>query len=53
MEFFRRVLGVRRAGAMSVAPLALFDSSAAPDSRGPDTLLAALDIDAAINSHER
>lgn len=51
MEFLRRVLGVRRSS--NPAPLALFDSSAVPDSRGPDTLLAALDIDAAINAHER
>ena len=53
MEFFRRVLGGRSANSVSAAPLALFDSSSAPDSRRPDTLLAALDIDAAINSHER
>ncbi|MDP3226911.1 MAG: CZB domain-containing protein [Acidovorax sp.] len=53
MEFFRRVLGVRRASAESAAPLALCDSSAAPDSRRPDTPLAVLDIDAAINAHER
>lgn len=53
MEFFRRVLGVRRGDVPPPPPLALFDSSTAPDSRRPDTLLAALDIDAAINSHER
>ncbi|MFN3440147.1 MAG: CZB domain-containing protein [Acidovorax sp.] len=53
MEFLRRVLGGRSANSVSAAPLALFDSSSAPDSRRPDTLLAALDIDAAINAHER
>ncbi len=53
MEFLRRVLGGRRANSVSAAPLALFDSSSTPDSRHPDSLLAALDIDAAINAHER
>ena len=53
MEFLRRVLGGRSANTVSAAPLALFDSSSAPDSRRPDTLLAALDIDAAINAHDR
>ncbi|PJI96905.1 chemoreceptor zinc-binding protein [Acidovorax sp. 69] len=52
MEFFRRVLGARRAG-LAAPPLALFDGSVAPDSLRADTLLAALDIDAAINAHER
>lgn len=53
MEFLRRVLGGRSAGSVGTAPLALFDSASAPDSRRPDTVLAALDIDAAINAHER
>ena len=52
MEFLRRVLDGRSTKQV-VPPLALFDSSAAPDSRRADTLLAALDIDAAINAHER
>ena len=52
MEFLRRVLGGRSTKSV-VPPLALFDSSTAPDSRRADTLLAALDIDAAINAHER
>lgn len=52
MEFLRRVLGERRSD--SAKPLlALFDSASAADSRRPETLLAALDIDAAINAHER
>ena len=51
MGFLRRVFGSRQG--VPAAPLALFDSSAAPDSRRADTLLAALDMDAAINAHER
>jgi hypothetical protein len=53
MEFLRRVLEGRRAGSGGAARLALFDSATAPDSSRPGTLLAALDIDAAINAHER
>ena len=52
MGFLRRVFGSSGQQAPA-APLALFDSSAAPDSRRADTLLAALDIDAAVNAHER
>ena len=52
MQFLRRVLGSHRASS-ATPPLALYDSAAAPDSRRADTLLAALDIDAAINAHER
>ena len=52
MQFLRRVLGGHRASPVA-PPLALYDSAAAPDSRRADTLLAALDIDAAINAHER
>ena len=52
MRFLRRVLGSHRASS-AAPPLALYDSAAAPDSRRADTLLAALDIDAAINAHER
>ena len=52
MQFLRRVLGSHRASS-AAPPLALYDSAAAPDSRRADTLLAALDIDAAINAHER
>ena len=46
MQFLRRVLGSHRASP-AAPPLALYDSAAAPDSRRADTLLAALDIDAA------
>jgi hypothetical protein len=55
MELLRRVLGVRRADpAVAAAPAqVLFDSAAVPDSRRGDSLLATLDIDAAINAHER
>ena len=55
MELLRRVLGVRRAvPAVAAAPAqVLFDSAAALDSRRGDSLLATLDIDAAINAHER
>ena len=49
MQFLRRVLGGHRASP-ATPPLALYDSAAAPDSRRADTLLAALDIDAAINA---
>ena len=52
MQFLRRVLGSHQASP-ATPPLALYDSAAAPDSRRADTLLAALDIDAAINAHER
>ncbi len=52
MQFLRRVLGGHRASS-ATPPLALYDSAAAPDSRRADTLLAALDVDAAINAHER
>ena len=52
MEFLRRVLGTHREGP-TTPPLTLFDSSTARDSRCAETLLAALDIDAAINAHER
>ena len=52
MQFLRRVLGSHRASS-AATPLALYDSASAPDSRRADTLLAALDIDAAINAHER
>lgn len=52
MGILRRVFGSRQ-GTPKSTPLALFDSSAAPDSRHADTLLATLDIDAAINAHER
>lgn len=51
MGILRRVFGNGQRA--SAAPLALFDSSTAPDSRRAETLLAALDIDAAINAHER
>ena len=53
MDFFRRVWGGGRAGDASQPPLTLFDSAAAPDSRRAETLLASLDIEAAINAHER
>ncbi|MFN4118390.1 CZB domain-containing protein [Acidovorax sp.] len=53
MEIFRRVLGGVRHARGAEVPLALSDSGAAADSRRPETLLAALDIDAAINAHER
>lgn len=53
MDFFRRVWGVGRADKAPYAPLALLDSAAGPDSRRAETLLASLDIDAAINAHER
>ena len=42
MGFLRRVFGSHQQALAAV-----------PDSRRPDTLLAALDIDAAINAHER
>ena len=51
MGFLRRVFGNGQQA--PAAPLALFDSAAAPDSRRAETLLATLDIDAAINAHER
>lgn len=53
MDFLRRVWGGGRAGDASQPPLTLFDSAAAPDSRRAETLLASLDIEAAINAHER
>ena len=52
MEFIRSVLGwggEQRA----VAPPMGFDNSVRQDSRATQTVLAALDIDAAINAHER
>ena len=51
-SFFAVFWGGHRASP-AAPPLALYDSAAAPDSRRADTLLAALDIDAAINAHER
>ena len=50
MVFFRWILEGLRASPAGVQPL---DSAAPPDSCRPDTLLAALDMDAAINAHER
>ncbi|CAN7324547.1 CZB domain-containing protein [Acidovorax sp. Leaf78] len=51
MDILRRVWGgARRAAAPS---LELGDSASGRDSLRADTLLAALDIDAAINAHER
>ena len=50
MQFLRRILGGR--GQRSVPALALFENSAANDSRNADTLSAALDMDAAIRAHE-
>ncbi|MBB6560423.1 hypothetical protein HNP48_003097 [Acidovorax soli] len=52
MGFLSRVMGLS-ARNRGVPPLALYESSLAPDSRRPDTLLAVLDLDAAINAHER
>lgn len=51
MDLIRRVLGLR--STRTVAPVALHGSAPAPDSRHAETVLAALDIDAAINAHER
>ena len=50
MVFFRWILEGLRASPAGVQPL---DSAAPPDSCRPDTLLAALDMHAAINAHER
>ena len=51
MGFLRRVFGNRQRA--PAASLTLSDSGSAPDSRQAETLLASLDIDAAINAHER
>lgn len=51
MDFIRRVLGIRKA--QSAAAMASQDSALAQDSRRAETVLASLDIDAAINAHER
>ena len=52
MDFIRRVLGL--GGEKSKAqPPVRFDNSIRQDSRAPQTVLASLDIDAAINAHER
>lgn len=51
MDLIRRVLGLR--SARTVAPAASHGSAPAPDSRHAESVLAALDIDAAINAHER
>ncbi|MBV7427750.1 MULTISPECIES: CZB domain-containing protein [unclassified Acidovorax] len=55
MDFFRRVFGAR--GREAGPSLELCDSGSgsagAQDSQRADTVLAALDIDAAINAHER
>ena len=52
MEFIRRVLGL--GGEKPKAPASVrFDNSIRQDSRAPQTVLASLDIDAAINAHER
>ena len=50
MEFIRRVLGL--GGEKPKAPASVrFDNSIRQDSRAPQTVLASLDIDAAINDH--
>jgi len=51
MDFIRRVLERRKA--QSAVVTALQDSAPAQDSRRAETVLASLDIDAAINAHER
>lgn len=51
MGFIRRIFGQASPG--SAEPLALFDSASAANSKKAVTVLAALDIDAAINAHER
>ena len=52
MDFIRRVLGLGGEKPKATAPV-LFDNSIRQDSRAPQTVLASLDIDAAINAHER
>ena len=52
MEFIRRVLGLG-GEKPSAPPPVMFDNSIQQDSRAPQTVLASLDIDAAINAHER
>ena len=51
MGFIRRVLG--RANPQTPAPVALSGSGSAKESLRAETVLAALDMDAAINAHER
>ena len=51
MGFIRRVLG--RANRQTAAPVALSGSGSATESLRAETVLAALDMDAAINAHER
>ncbi len=52
MGFLRRVMGLG-ARNMVPPPLALYDHTHAQDSRRADTVLAVLDLDAAIHAHER
>ena len=52
MDFIRRVLGWGGEKSMAPPP-ASFDNSMRQDSRAAQTVLASLDIDAAINAHER
>ncbi len=53
MEFLRRILGAQREGALARPSQLLFESTAAMDARRGDSVIATLDIDAAINAHER
>ncbi|MBV7455290.1 CZB domain-containing protein [Acidovorax sp. sif1233] len=53
MDFFRRVFGARVREAGPSLELCDSGSAGAQDSQRADTVLAALDIDAAINAHER
>jgi hypothetical protein len=52
MEFLRRVMGYSR-GVVPSLQLTAYDSAPPFDSRRQESALATLDIDAAINSHER
>ena len=51
MDFIRRVFGL--GSRQQTESMALYDSASAQDSRVAETVLAALDMDAAINAHER
>ena len=56
MDFIRRVLGwggEQRTAPPPPPPPVDFDNSIRQDSRTAQTVLASLDIDAAINAHER
>ena len=51
MEFIRRVFGIGKS--QPVAPIVSYDRPSVQDSQRAQTVLAALDMDAAINAHER